>query len=145
MAIRVSRALVAAACSALLLGACKTVAQREADEAKMSVLDVIFSWEGTVECSKSPSPSFVVRNIPEDTRTLRFTLTNDADPLAPYGGGDVSYTPNPRNMAVLTPGAFTYNGPCSRVIVGRYKWTVLALDENGRTLVGGWARKNYPQ
>jgi len=145
VAIRFHRAAVALACSALLLTACETVEQRESEEARMNVLNVIFSWDGATSCAKSESPPFVVRNIPEGTRTLRFSLSNQADPLARYGGGDVPYTPNGRGLATITPGAFTYKGPCSPEIVGMYKWTVLALDQDGKVLVGGWAKKKFPE
>jgi phosphatidylethanolamine-binding protein (PEBP) family uncharacterized protein len=102
-------------------------------------LMVHFSWAGIPACG-STSPAFELDNVPDDTRQLRFMMTDLNMPSFNHGGSTVTYTGN-----VVEQGAVTYTGPCPPSGEHHnYRWTVQALDVAGSVLGTGNVEAVFP-
>ena len=73
----------------------------------LSKLQVNFTFEDKHKCSTSP-PSFIIKGIPEGTKTLRFVMIDLDKPSYNHGGGDVVYD----GSEEIPEGSFSYKGPC---------------------------------
>jgi phosphatidylethanolamine-binding protein (PEBP) family uncharacterized protein len=100
---------------------------------------VHFSWAGIPACG-STSPTFELDNVPDDTRQLRFMMTDLNMPSFNHGGSTVTYTGN-----VVEQGAVTYTGPCPPSGERHnYRWTVQALDVAANVLGTGTVEAVFP-
>jgi hypothetical protein len=100
-----------------------------------ALMTLDFSWQGIAGClGGSRSPAFSVRNAPPGTYLLLFTLSRGS---AEYGGQQTPYPPS-GNVAA---GVLYTNGPCQP---GDYRWNVVALDRNGRTLAAADRTRVFP-
>ena len=101
------------------------------------------TWEGIKACNgqpiQSPSPRFVLKNIPAATTEIEFKMTDLDAPAFNHGGGKIRYAGAPE----IAPGAFTFIGPCPPS-THRYEWTVTARDAAGQRLATTRATKKYP-
>ncbi len=108
-------------------------------DGEKSSLSVRFSWAGIPACA-STSPAFELDNVPDDTRQLRFMMTDLNIPSFNHGGSTVTYTGN-----VVERGAVTYTGPCPPTGEHHnYRWTVQALDIAGNVLGTANAEAAFP-
>lgn len=93
-------------------------------------LKVSGGWDGVKYCTGGTSvyyssPRFEIKNIPTNTKYLRFHLYH-SDAGYDHGTDDIVY----QGGSVVPAAAFEYLGPCpnrSR-LPGYYTWTVTALD-----------------
>jgi phosphatidylethanolamine-binding protein (PEBP) family uncharacterized protein len=112
---------------------------RSASDSENSSLSVHFSWTGIPPCG-STSPAFELDNVPDETRQLRFSMTDLNMPSFNHGGSTVTYTGN-----VVERGAVTYTGPCPPSGERHnYRWTVQALDVAGNVLATANAESVFP-
>ena len=100
-------------------------------------MTVDFSWSGVPGCQgASVSPAFQVRNVPDKTRSLHFTLIKRGDDRE-YGGSTVTY---PSSGNIPQGAVFSYS-PCQP---GEYVWTVTALDALGKPLAIATKIRQFP-
>jgi phosphatidylethanolamine-binding protein (PEBP) family uncharacterized protein len=103
-------------------------------------MSVKFSWAGHPSCSSS-SPAFTVSDVPEGTVHLTFKMIDKNVPNYPHGGGTIAY----EGKNEIPSGAFAYTGPCPPAGQQHaYKWTVRALDANGKELASAVAVGKFP-
>jgi phosphatidylethanolamine-binding protein (PEBP) family uncharacterized protein len=110
---------------------------------------VSFDWGDIPLCNSGqpntvPNPRFVLSNVPEGTKFIRFKMTDLDVPSYNHGGGTVEYTGN----NIIEPGAFTYRSPCPPSGSHRYQWTATATKKKGYTgesLGRAKAIKSYPK
>ena len=120
----------------LTLSACQTA--KEAPN--LAKLDVDFSWVGTSACS-SKSPAFSIENVPAETATLKFLMTDLDKRTFNHGGGTVAYS----GGSAVPAGAFSYTGPCPPSGSHTYQWDVQALNAAGDMILGkGTATAPFP-
>lgn len=121
---------------AVLFAGCQTMQK----SSHFSTMTVDFAWSKTDKCS-SKSPAFNVSNVPEGTKRLIFKMKDLNVPSYNHGGGTVEYSGDGH----IPAGAFSYKGPCPPFGVHKYEFTVKAVDESGKTLLGeGKAVRNFP-
>ncbi len=103
-------------------------------------LSVDFSWQGTARCS-DVSPEIRVANVPAGTTAFKVSLTDLDKTSWNHGGGTVPADPS----GVIPSGALKagYNGPCPPSGSHTYRFTVRALDAEGRELAKGSAKKSF--
>ncbi|GAB4357544.1 MAG: hypothetical protein Kow0026_17920 [Oricola sp.] len=104
-----------------------------------------FEWGDIRLCTNGrpnrvPNPVFRLRNVPQGTATIRFTMKDRNVPTYRHGGGKARYT----GSDTIAPGAFKYKSPCPPNGRHTYVWTATALDGNGRKLATATAYKQYP-
>jgi phosphatidylethanolamine-binding protein (PEBP) family uncharacterized protein len=94
---------------------------------------------GIPACSNT-SPAFQLSSVPAGTAKLRFEMT-DLDKLSfKHGGSTVGYS-----GGTVARGAISYTGPCPPGgQKHRYKWTIEALDANGKVLGSTSATAAFP-
>ncbi len=130
------RHAIAAAAAALLLAA-----------GPASAFGIRFDWKGLERCTSGhpdtvANPRFVLEDVPEGTKYIRFRLKDLDVPQYDHGGGVVRYT----GQKEIAPGAFTYRSPCPPDGVHTYEWTATALgSRTGRPLAIARARRKYPE
>lgn len=104
---------------------------------------VVPTWEGITACSgrpvNSPSPKFVVSNVPAGTVEFELKMVDLDAPTFSHGGGKVAYS----GKAELSSGAFKFVGPCPPA-THRYEWTIVARDSAGKRLGTASATIRYP-
>jgi phosphatidylethanolamine-binding protein (PEBP) family uncharacterized protein len=99
-----------------------------------------FSWTGIARCTSKP-PAFSLSDVPEGTRRLAFNMVDLNLPSFPHGGGTIDYQGSDRVAA----GSFAYQGPCPpKGQRHNYRWTVKALDAEGKTVATTSAEKPFP-
>jgi phosphatidylethanolamine-binding protein (PEBP) family uncharacterized protein len=111
----------------MLLTAC----QSTKEAANLVNLDVKFDWNNTSACS-SISPAFDITNVPAETKILKFTMTDLNVPTFHHGGGTVTYM----GEANIPAGSFTYTGPCPPSGTHKYRFRVVALNEDASLVLG---------
>ena len=98
-----------------------------------------FSWSGIKACEKV-SPAFSLSDVPAGTKRLRFEMKDLDVPSFHHGGATIAY----QGQAVKA-GAIRYIGPCPpRGKHHRYRWTVEALDADGKPLGTATATATFP-
>lgn len=100
--------------------------------AKAADFSFTFDWGDIPLCtSGSPNtvsnPSFVLKNVPEGTKVIKFSLTDLDVPSYDHGGGSVKYT----GQGTVEPGAFKYESPCPPDGSHTYEWQADAKDGDG--------------
>ena len=118
-----------------------TVACSSIKEAQNMVeIDVAFEWSAADRCSVK-SPAFTISNVPAETKSLAFRMT-DLNVLSySHGGGTVPYT----GSGLIPAGAFSYKGPCPPAGAHDYEFTVTAVNAAGDTVVArGKAVRSFP-
>ena len=129
-------------CILMVLICCLWMTAAEADEFSLS-----FEWGDIPPCGNGqpnsvPNPIFILANVPEGTKFIRFDMTDLDMPSYNHGGGTVAYT----GQTVINPGAFTYASPCP-IGVHQYEWTAKAKKKKrffNRAIGVAKAVKNYP-
>jgi phosphatidylethanolamine-binding protein (PEBP) family uncharacterized protein len=61
-------------------------------------------------------------------------------PSFPHGGGTIAY----QGSGSIPAGSFSYKGPCPPAGQHTYRWTVQALDANGKVLAAAAASEKFP-
>jgi len=120
----------------LLFGCVGTQNQSNTQE-----LAVSFTWDNIERCSRT-SPEIQLAAIPAGTETFNIKLKDLDVPKWNHGGGSVSND----GSGIIPSGALKsgYNGPCPPSGSHRYRFTVKALDGNGKVTGIGAAVQNYP-
>jgi phosphatidylethanolamine-binding protein (PEBP) family uncharacterized protein len=104
-----------------------------------TAMSLSFSWIGVARCSSSP-PAFTLSDVPAGTRRLAFNMVDLNLPSYPHGGGTISYQGDQ-----IAAGSFSYQGPCPPAGQRHnYRWTVKALDAEGKTLATTSAAGRFP-
>jgi len=97
-----------------------------------------FRWCG------AGSPSFTLNDVPPETATLQFAMTDLNVPSFHHGGGKVAY----HGQAEVPCGAFSsgFVGPSPPAgQVHTYQFTIRALAANGAALATATARRKFPE
>lgn len=98
-----------------------------------------FSWTGIAACQRV-SPGFSVKDVPQGTKRLRFTLHDEQASHFYHGGSTVAYS-----GAIVPQGAIHYIGPCPpEGDTHHYVWTIEALDGKGHVLAKTSAGADFP-
>jgi phosphatidylethanolamine-binding protein (PEBP) family uncharacterized protein len=122
--------------ASLGLAACQTTKEAK----NLATLGVDFSWSETKACSDKP-PAFTITNIPADTKTLKFHMTDMNVPSYNHGGGTVEYS----GSGDIPEGSFRYTGPCPPSGSHNYRFQVTALNADGTLALGkGENTKAFP-
>jgi hypothetical protein len=95
-----------------------------------------FSWAGVPACEgrSVKNPAFIVRNAPNSTNRLVFSLYGKT---FEYGGREVPYPANGN----VQGGLFLTIGPCNP---GDYTWKVEALDGHGKVVATAEKSRQFP-
>jgi hypothetical protein len=103
-------------------------------------MSLSFSWSGVARCSSSP-PAFTLSAVPAGTSRLSFNMVDLNLPSYPHGGGTIPY----QSGSQIAAGSFSYKGPCPPERQRHnYRWTVKALDAEGKTLATASAASQFP-
>ncbi|NKN36339.1 phospholipid-binding protein [Agrobacterium sp. a22-2] len=105
----------------------------------MAEMSASFEWGPTTKCFDSKSPPFSVKNVPEGTKRLSFSMTDLNAPDYRHGGGKVDYA----GKSAIPYGAFRYKGPCPPA-PHKYRFTVKALDAKGKEIGKTTATRVFP-
>lgn len=109
--------------------------------------EISFTWGILKSCTiRRPNtvanPRFVLKDVPDGTAYIRFTLKDHDAPNYNHGGGLVAYG----GQQVIAPGAFKYKSPCPPGGVHTYEWTATAQKKkNGGKLATAKARRSSPE
>ena len=115
--------------------------------APASAFEIAFTWDGLKSCtSGSPNtvanPRFVLTDVPEGTKFIRFKLVDTNVRDFDHGGGVVAYN----GQDVIEPGAFKYKSPCPPNGAHKYEWTATAQSKkSGGKLGTAKASRTYPE
>lgn len=101
-------------------------------------MSMSFDWGPTKKCD-TKSPPISVKNAPEGTAKLQFSMTDLNVPSYRHGGGTVDYAKS------IPYGAFRYKGPCPPSGKHKYRFTVKALDAKKKTLATATATRSFPE
>lgn len=101
-------------------------------------MSMSFDWGATKNCD-TKSPPFSIKNAPEGTVKLQFSMTDLNVPEYRHGGGTVDYAKS------IPYGAFRYTGPCPPSGKHKYRFTVKALDAKKKTLATATATRSFPK
>jgi hypothetical protein len=122
----------------VILAGLVTGCQTEAPNA--TSLSVDFEWTAGDVCSHA-SPALNIEGIPPETKKLKITLMDLAEPTAGHGGATLNYN----GSGVIPAGAFSYLGPCPSNGAHDYRFSVLALDATGNMILArGAATRPFP-
>jgi phosphatidylethanolamine-binding protein (PEBP) family uncharacterized protein len=106
-----------------------------------------FTWDGLKSCTSGnpntvSNPQFVLKDVPEGTKFIRFKLVDTNVRQFNHGGGVVAYT----GQEVIAPGAFKYKSPCPPGGSHLYEWTATAQStKSGGKLGTAKAARDYPE
>lgn len=72
-----------------------------------------FEWGDIPTCGNGwpnsvPNPIFILANVPEGTKYIKFEMTDLNVPSYNHGGGTIAYT----GQNIIEPGVFKYTSPC---------------------------------
>jgi hypothetical protein len=115
-------------------------------------IDIDFEWNEGSGCPDSVTPAFILANVPQGTKFLKFIFRNLDRSNAPTAGETILY--NGENIIPkgrLSPETFKhwtndpYPGPCSRA-ASFYRWTVTAHGESTNNILGsGHSDRMFPE
>lgn len=109
--------------------------QAASDSAEFSIA---FRFEGKHRCS-SVSPEIQLKNVPAGTVAFNVKMVDKDKPDYKHGGGSVQND----GSGILKEGALdSYEGPCPPTGMHTYEFTVVAVDDKGKTLATAKARKS---
>jgi phosphatidylethanolamine-binding protein (PEBP) family uncharacterized protein len=106
-----------------------------------------FTWDGLKSCTSGTpntvaNPRFVLKDVPEGTKYIRFKLVDTKVRDFDHGGGVVAYD----GGTTVEPGAFKYKSPCPPDGAHKYEWTATAQSKkSGGKLATAKASRNYPE
>lgn len=106
-----------------------------------------FSWAGLKSCTSGnpntvSNPRFVLKDVPDGTKFIRFRLTDKNVPGYNHGGGVVPWS----GGAAIEPGAFKYKSPCPPGGAHVYEWKATAQTKrNGGVIATAKASRKYPE
>ena len=107
-----------------------------------------FEWGDIPPCATGwpnsvPNPIFILANVPDGTKYIKFEMTDLDVPSYNHGGGTIAYT----GQNIIEPGAFNYASPCPPTGVHQYEWTAKAKKKKSffsRAIDVAKSVKNYP-
>jgi len=104
-----------------------------------------FKWGDIPLCTtgypnRVENPIFELSNVPEGTKEIRFSLSDNDAPNYSHGGGKAANTGD----NVIQPGAFKYQSPCPPSGKHTYVWSARARDADGDTLARAKSSQKYP-
>jgi hypothetical protein len=104
-----------------------------------------FSWDGLKKCTSGnpnsvSNPAFTLKNVPDGTTKIKFTMVDLAVPSYYHGGGTAIYS----GASTVEPGAFKYKSPCPPDGKHTYQWTAVAVGGTGKKLATAKSKKSYP-
>ncbi len=108
---------------------------------------VSFDWGNIPSCTTGDpntvtNPTFVLSNVPPETKFIAFKLKDKDAPRFNHGGGVVEYA----SQNTIEPGAFKYKSPCPPDGTHTYVWTAKAQKKKrGGKLATATASKDYPE
>ncbi len=106
-----------------------------------------FEWGDIPSCtSGSPNrvtnPTFVLSNVPENTKYISFYMKDKDAPSYRHGGGVVEYS----GGSTIVPGQFKYLSPCPPGGKHTYEWTATAKSKKKKgKIAAAKAKKKYPE
>nr|WP_225168732.1 phospholipid-binding protein [Ensifer sp. IC4062] len=103
-------------------------------------MTVSFDWGPTKKCFDGKSPPMTLSGVPEGTTQLDIRMKDQNAPDFLHGGGKVAY----EGQKSLPYGAFRYKGPCPPMGKHKYRFTVKALDSEGKVLGTAKADRMFP-
>lgn len=109
--------------------------------------EIAFTWDGLKSCTSGnpntvANPRFVLKDVPEGTKYIRFKLVDTNVSGFDHGGGVVAYS----GKGEIEPGAFKYKSPCPPNGTHKYEWTATAQSKkSGGKLATAKAARNYPE
>lgn len=109
--------------------------------------EISFQWGDLKSCtSGNPntvnSPAFMLSDVPDGTKFIRFKLVDRNVPGYSHGGGTVAWD----GGKSVPAGAFKYKSPCPPNGAHTYEWTATAQSEKkGGKLGEAKARRKYPE
>ena len=115
--------------------------------APASAFEIAFTWDGLKSCTSGTpntvtNPRFVLKDVPEGTKFIRFKLVDTNVRGFDHGGGVVAYT----GQEAIEPGAFKYKSPCPPDGAHKYEWTATAQSKkSGGKLGTAKAARKYPE
>jgi len=107
---------------------------------------ISFDWEGLKRCTNGspntvPNPTFILTDVPEGTKFIRFKMLDRNAPSDNHGGGVVAWD----GQDVIAPGAFKYKSPCPPSGPHMYEWQATAQTEkSGGKIATTKAQRPYP-
>jgi phosphatidylethanolamine-binding protein (PEBP) family uncharacterized protein len=115
--------------------------------APASAFEIAFTWDGLKSCTSGnpntvANPRFVLTDVPEGTKFIRFKLVDTNVRQFDHGGGVVAWD----GQGVIEPGAFKYKSPCPPNGSHKYEWTATAQSKkSGGKLGTAKAVRAYPE
>ncbi|MFN3992743.1 MAG: hypothetical protein ACK4IU_07510 [Tabrizicola flagellatus] len=115
--------------------------------APATAFEIAFTWDGLKSCtSGNPNtvvnPRFILKDVPEGTKFIRFKLVDTNVREFDHGGGVVTYN----GESVIEPGAFKYKSPCPPSGSHKYEWTATAQSKKSGGKLGiAKAARRYPE
>lgn len=112
-----------------------------------SAFEIDFTWDGLKSCTSGnpntvANPLFVLKDVPEGTKYIRFKLVDTKVRDFDHGGGVVAYD----GQQTIEPGAFKYKSPCPPDGSHTYEWTATAQSKkSGGKLGSAKAARQYPE
>lgn len=118
-----------------------------------NAFEVEFDWGEIPLCTSGKpnlveNPRFILKNVPQGAKILKFYLTDRDVPNFDHGGGTVEVDAATDGGAIIEPGAFTYRSPCPPDGPHTYEWVITAKEKDsyfaaniGKTKV----RRAYPE
>ncbi len=109
--------------------------------------EISFTWDGLKSCTSGnpntvANPRFMLKDVPEGTKFIRFKLVDTNVPEFNHGGGVVAYS----GQTVIEPGAFKYKSPCPPNGAHAYEWTATAQSKKSGGKLGiAKAARKYPE
>jgi hypothetical protein len=115
--------------------------------APASAFEISFTWDGLKSCTSGTpntvaNPRFILKDVPEGTKFIRFKLVDTEVRAFDHGGGVVAWG----GQEVIEPGAFKYKSPCPPDGSHTYEWTATAQSKkSGGKLGSAKAARPYPE
>lgn len=112
-----------------------------------SAFEIAFTWDGLKSCTSGnpntvANPRFVLSDVPDGTKFIRFKLVDTNVRQFDHGGGVVAWD----GQGVIEPGAFKYKSPCPPNGSHKYEWTATAQSKkSGGKLGTAKAVRAYPE
>ncbi|MFT0860317.1 phospholipid-binding protein [Ancylobacter sp. G4_0304] len=91
----------------------------------------------------SGSPDFVLKDVPKGTAKIRLKMTDLNVPSFRHGGGEVAWS----GKGTIACGALnsTWVGPSPPSGSHTYRWSILAIGADGKTLGEATAQRRFPE
>lgn len=112
-----------------------------------AAFEITFTWDGLKSCTSGTpntvaNPRFILKDVPEGTKFIRFKLVDTKVRDFDHGGGVVAWD----GQDAIEPGAFKYKSPCPPGGSHLYEWTATAQSKkSGGKLGSAKAARPYPE